>query len=98
MTADSAGKSEWKLTAGNTRVQEARNLGVFAGMFYGRVKRAITKRLGKMIEPTQVMSNRPKLLWAYLQMTQAAQAEDLLEPKLKTLVFLRTAALIGCPF
>jgi hypothetical protein len=87
-----------KAQASTARVREAKTLGFFAGLFYAWVKRAVTKRLGRMIEPTQVMSNRPKLLWAYLQMTEAAQAEDLLEPRLKTLVFLRAAALIGCPF
>jgi hypothetical protein len=81
----------------NPRVREATKFSLWGKLLYSFVKRAIRGRLGKDIDPNRVYSNHPQLLWGYTNLTAAVQGGKL-DPKLKTLVFLRASALIGCPF
>ena len=81
----------------NPRVREATRFTLWGRMLYGLVKKAVRTRLGKDIDPNKVYSNRSGVLWGYTNLTAAVQG-GILEPKLKTLVFLRASALIGCPF
>lgn len=81
----------------NPRVRAASRLSLWGRALYSFIRRATFKRLGKDIEPQTVFSNHPRLFFAYTHLTMALQG-GLLDPKLKTLVYLRASALIGCPF
>ena len=82
-----------------SRVREATTFrSVWGRLFYRSVKKKVAKRLGKEIEPIQVLSNHPKLLWGYGQLAQALDGEGLVDAKLKALVCARAASHIGCVF
>jgi hypothetical protein len=82
-----------------SHVQEATSFSsIFGKLFYGFIKNKVIKRLGKEIEPVQVLSNHPKLLWGYLQLSQALDGDGLLDSKLKSLICARAASHIGCLF
>jgi hypothetical protein len=82
-----------------SRVHEATSFrSIFGKLLYRFTKRKVIKRLGKEIEPVQVLSNHPKLLWGYLQLSQALDGDGLLDSKLKSLICARVASHIGCLF
>jgi hypothetical protein len=82
-----------------SRVHEATSFrSIFGRLFYRFIRRKVVQRLGKEIEPIQVMSNHPKLLWGYLQLSQALDGDGLLDSKLKSLICARAASHIGCLF
>jgi hypothetical protein len=81
----------------SSRVREATKFSLFGRLLYWFVQRAVRTRLGKDIDPNRVYSNHPRLLWGYMNLSAAVQGGSL-DPRLKTLVFLRASALIGCPF
>ena len=82
-----------------SRVREATTFrSIWGKLFYRSVRKKIAKRLGKDIEPIQVLSNHPKLLWGYGQLAQALDGDGLLPSKLKSLVCARAASHIGCVF
>lgn len=81
----------------NSRVREAKKLSLWGKALYSLLRNVTRKRLGKDIEPLTVYSHHPRISFAYTDLTMAVQ-EGLLDSKLKTLVFLRASALIGCPF
>jgi hypothetical protein len=82
-----------------SRVQEATSFrSIFGKLFYRFIKNKVIKRLGKEIEPIQVQSNHPKLLWGYLQLSKALDGDGLLDSRLKSLLCARAASHIGCLF
>lgn len=81
----------------NPRVHKPSRLSLWGRALYSYIRKATFKRLGKDLEPQTVFSNHPRIFFAYTDLTMAVQ-EGLLDPRLKTLVFLRASALIGCPF
>jgi hypothetical protein len=82
-----------------SRVREAKSFrSIWGKLLYKFASRAVLKRLGKEIEPMQVLSNHPKVLWGYLQLSQAIDGDGLLPHKLKSLVCARAASHIGCLF
>lgn len=81
------------------RIQEAKVFPSLVGkLFYKFFSRLVRKRLGKQLDPNLVMSNHSRILWGFSQLMWALSEGGLLEPKLKSLVSIRTASLIGCPF
>jgi hypothetical protein len=56
------------------------------------------RRLGRVIMPIQVTAHHSKIFWGYLQMEQSQIGSKLVDHKLKGLVELRVATLVGCPF
>jgi hypothetical protein len=56
------------------------------------------RRLGKVVMPIQVVSQHSKLLRSYVMMEQAQTSSHLVDASLKSLVQLRAASLVGCPF
>jgi hypothetical protein len=82
-----------------SRVKEATTFrSIFGKLLYKFTRRKVVKHLGKEIEPLQVMSNHPKLLWGYLQLSQVLDGDGLLDSKLKSLICARAASHIGCLF
>lgn len=53
---------------------------------------------GRVITPNLVMAHRPEILLASAQLGQAIGASTVLEGRLKTMVSVRAAQMIGCPF
>jgi 4-carboxymuconolactone decarboxylase len=58
----------------------------------------IERVYGKMLEPVSVTAHSPEMLTAYMAFERESRKADALDPKLKQLVDLKTATLIGCPF
>ena len=82
-----------------SRVREATTFrSVWGKLFYKFFRKKVVERLGKEIEPVQVLSNHPKVLWGYGQLSQAIDGEGLLSHKLKSLICARVASHIGCLF
>jgi len=48
--------------------------------------------------PVQVTAHHARILWGYGQMEQSLMGSNLVDDKLKGLVQLRVATLVGCPF
>jgi hypothetical protein len=75
------------------------NQGGLFGRLFRRIVYSLTrKRLGRVIMPVQVTAHHPKILWGYGQMEQSLSSSKLVDAKLKGLVQLRVATLVGCPF
>ena len=72
--------------------------GIFRRIFVGLVYALTRRRLGRVIMPIQVTAHHPKIFWGYLQMEQSQMGAKLVDAKLKGLVELRVATLVGCPF
>jgi hypothetical protein len=53
---------------------------------------------GRVITPTLVMSNRQEILLAHAKLGQAIGASTVVDGRLKTMVSVRAAQLVGCPF
>ena len=62
------------------------------------VFRRAQETFGRMITPALVMAHRPEILLASARLNQAVGTSKVVEPRMKTLVSLRTAQIIGCPF
>ena len=67
---------------------------LFVGLVYSLTRR----RLGHVILPVKVTAHHSKIFWGYLQMEQSQMSAKLVDTKLKGLVELRVATLVGCPF
>ena len=72
--------------------------GLLRRVFVSLVYYLTRRRLGRVIMPIQVTAHHSKLFWGYLQMEQSQMSSKLVDPKLKGLVNLRVATLVGCPF
>jgi alkylhydroperoxidase family enzyme len=53
---------------------------------------------GRIITPNLVMAHRPEILLATAKLNQAVGASRVVEGRLKTLVSIRVAQMVGCPF
>lgn len=53
---------------------------------------------GRVITPNLIMAHRPEILRAHAQIGQAISASTVVEGRLKTIVSVRAAQMIGCPF
>jgi hypothetical protein len=53
---------------------------------------------GRVITPSLVMAHRPEILLAHAKLGQAVSASTVVEGRLKTLVSVRAAQMVGCPF
>ncbi|HKA52332.1 MAG TPA: hypothetical protein VKJ47_01585 [Candidatus Binatia bacterium] len=53
---------------------------------------------GRVITPTLVMAHRPEILLAAAKLGQAIGAATVVEGRLKTMVSVRAAQMVGCPF
>jgi hypothetical protein len=56
------------------------------------------RTFGRELTPFGVMAYRPKLLWAMSLLTQALLGVKPVPPKLKSLMSIRAAQMVGCPF
>ena len=72
------------------RLLEARN---WAATLFDALTRRV---LGKGLSPIRIAAHRPALLVARVAM-DAALRRGRVDPRLKTLVSLRVAGLVGCP-
>lgn len=61
---------------------------------YGVMKR----RFGKVLTPYTVLAHRPVFALMSMFAMQASDGSKLVDPAVKSLVSLRAAQLIGCPF
>lgn len=53
---------------------------------------------GRVITPNLVMAHRPEILLASAQLGQAVGISTNVEGRLKTMVSVRAAQMVGCPF
>jgi hypothetical protein len=53
---------------------------------------------GRVITPSLVMAHRPEILLAHAKIGQAISASTVVEGRLKTMVSVRAAQMVGCPF
>jgi hypothetical protein len=53
---------------------------------------------GRVITPNLVMAHRPEILLATAKLGQAIGTSTVLEGRLKTMVSVRAAQMVGCPF
>ncbi len=53
---------------------------------------------GRVLTPNLVMAHRPELFLAAGRLNQAVATSTVVDSRLKTMVFVRTAQMIGCPF
>jgi hypothetical protein len=72
--------------------------GLFSRLFVRIVYSLTKKRLGRVVMPVKVTAHHAKTLWGYCQMEQSLSSSKLVDEKLKGLVQLRVATLVGCPF
>jgi hypothetical protein len=72
--------------------------GLFRRFFVRTVYSLTRRKLGRVVMPVQVTAHHAPILWRYGQMEQSMSASKLVDEKLKGLVTLRVATLIGCPF
>ena len=68
--------------------------GIFARIAFW-MSRRIT---GKVVTPVKVMAHHPRILWGFGQMDEAVKKGGRVEEDLLSLVQLRAATLVGCPF
>jgi len=57
-----------------------------------------TEIYGHVLTPGAVMAHRPEILLASARMNQAVGASNVVEGRLKYLLSVRVAQMIGCPF
>jgi hypothetical protein len=72
--------------------------GLLRRLFVGLVYALTRRRLGHVVMPVQVTAHHPRILWGYGQMEQSQLGSKLVDHRLKGLVELRVATLVGCPF
>lgn len=53
---------------------------------------------GRVITPNLMMAHRPEILLATAKLNQAVGASTVVEGRLKTMVSVRAAQMVGCPF
>ena len=73
---------------------EASEAGLFTRFLYWMTRR----RIGRVILPFKITAHQPRLLRAVGQMEMGQAALRTVEPSLKALAGIKTAALVGCPF
>ena len=68
--------------------------GIFLRFVYWLTRR----KLGKVVEPVRVLAHHPTLLMGVGHMERAFEKSRHLDKSLRSLVQVRAAAMIGCPF
>jgi len=58
----------------------------------------MTELSGRVLTPALVMAHRPEILLASGRLNQAVGASQVVEPRLKLMLSVRVAQMIGCPF
>ena len=53
---------------------------------------------GRVITPNLVLAHRPEILLATAKLGQGISASTVVEGRLKTMVSVRAAQMVGCPF
>ena len=56
------------------------------------------RMFGRVLTPYTVYAHRPSMLWSFTILTLALDRSKVVEAKLKSLVSIRAAQMIGCPF
>lgn len=69
-----------------------------AGLRTKLIFRSAKRRYGHVPVSTRIRANDPKLLALAEQMNKYTASPGAVSPKLKELVQLKVAALVGCPF
>ena len=77
-----------------TRGVQDQEAGPFTKFIFWRTKR----RYGHVLLSTRIRANDPKLLALAELMSRYTSGTGALAPKLKELVQLKVAAMVGCPF
>ena len=72
--------------------------GIFRRLFVRAVYSLTKRKVGRVVMPVQITAHHSKILWGYGQMEQSLLGSKLVDDKLKGLVQLRVATLVGCPF
>lgn len=72
----------------------ANKAGLYARFAYWLTRR----KLGRMLEPITITAHHPRLLRAMGGMEMGQAAAHSVDAQLKTLVQIKVAMLIGCPF
>jgi hypothetical protein len=73
---------------------EPSHANLFTRLVYWMTKRQI----GRVIEPLKVTAHQGRLLWANVMMELAQMKMHFVDESLKSLVDIKVATLIGCPF
>ena len=69
------------------------------GSLFVRLAYWLTRRkLGRVIMPVKIVAHHPRLLRAYAHMELGQEAANSVDARLKALVHVKVAMLIGCPF
>jgi hypothetical protein len=58
----------------------------------------VKRKLGRVIEPVRITAHHPRLLKAMGQMEMGQEAARSVDAALKTLVSIKVAMQVGCPF
>ncbi|MGD0362716.1 MAG: hypothetical protein ABSC93_17700 [Bryobacteraceae bacterium] len=69
-----------------------------AGAFTRFVYSAVRRKLGRVPEPMRITAHQPKLLAGLAAMEVAQEGMRTADPVVKSLVEIKAAMLIGCPF
>ena len=79
---------------------EPERAGWFTRIVYWIVRRKVGKETGqaKLVEHVKITAHHTRLLRAYGQMEMGQEAARSVPAALKSLVTLKAATLIGCPF
>ena len=92
--------ADMKDSAANTRESVVRTRGVQdqeAGLFTKFIFWRTKRRYGHVLLSTRIRGNDPKLLALAELMGRYTSARGTVSPKLKELVQLKVAAMVGCP-
>ena len=73
---------------------EAKEAGLLTRFLYRMVK----KKIGRVVMPVKVTAHHPRLLRAYGHMEMGQEAAHSVDKRLKALVQIKVALMIGCPF
>ena len=73
---------------------ERKKASLFTKFAYFMTKR----RLGRVIAPVAITAHHPRLLRAYAHMELGQEAAKTVPAQLKTLVQVKVAMMVGCPF
>ena len=76
------------------QVLEAKQAGPFVRLAYWLTRR----KVGKVVAPIKILAHHPRLLRAVAHMELGQEAANAVFPRIKALVNIKTAMMIGCPF
>ena len=73
---------------------EWKQAGLFVRLAYWLTRR----KLGRVVAPIRILAHHPRLLRAQAHMELGQEAAQTVDPRLKAMVEVKVAMLIGCPF